>query len=80
MDSAGYEQMQERHLQRIKLLRLFDDDFFTCCFEGSIECTELLLHIILEKPDLQVEEVKVQHTIKNLQGRSVRLEIGRAHV
>lgn len=75
MDSAGYEQMQERHLQRIKLLRLFDDDFFTRCFEGSIECTELLLHIILEKPDLQVEEVKVQHTIKNLQGRSVRLDI-----
>lgn len=75
MDYAEYNQRREGYLQRIKLLRLFDDDFFTRCFDGSPECTELLLHIILEKPDLRVVEVKVQYTIKNLQGRSVRLDI-----
>jgi len=75
MDIAEYNQRREGYLQRIKQLRLFDDDFFTRCFEGSPECTELLLHIILEKPDLRVVEVKVQYTIKNLQGRSVRLDI-----
>ena len=75
MDYAEYNQRREGYLQRIKLLRLFDDDFFTRCFDGSPECTEFLLHIILEKPDLRVVEVKVQYTIKNLQGRSVRLDI-----
>jgi len=29
----------------------------------------------LEKPDLRVEEIKVQYTIKNLQGRSARLDV-----
>ena len=75
MGYAEYNQRRGGDLQRIKLLRLFDDDFFTRCFDGSPECTELLLHIILEKPDLRVVEVKVQYTIKNLQGRSVRLDI-----
>jgi len=75
MDIADYNQRREGYLRRIQQLRLFDDDFFTRCFEDSPECTELLLHIILEKPDLQVVEAKVQHTIKNLQGRSVRLDI-----
>lgn len=75
MDTKEYDRRYEEILQRIKRLRLFDDDFFTKCFEGSPECTELLLHIILEKPDLRVVEVKVQYTIKNLQARSVRLDI-----
>lgn len=75
MDNKEYNRRYEENLRRIKQLRLFDDDFFTKCFEGSLECTELLLHVILEKPDLRVAEVKVQYTIKNLQGRSVRLDI-----
>lgn len=72
------EQINKRHeeiLQRIRGFRLMDDDFMTKCFEDSPECTELVLHIVLNKPDLKVQEVKVQYTIKNLQGRSVRLDI-----
>lgn len=66
---------QEENLQRIRNFRLMDDDFMTKCFEDSPECTELVLHIVLDKPDLKVQEIKVQHVIKNLQGRSVRLDI-----
>lgn len=47
----------------------------TKCFENNIECTELVLHIVLDKPDLKVQKVRTQYTIKNLQGRSVRLDI-----
>lgn len=75
MDTREYDRRYEETIQRIKQLRLFDDDFFTKCFEGNSECTELLLHILLEKSDLRVVEAKVQYTIKNLQGRSVRLDI-----
>lgn len=74
-DTKEYNQRYEEYLRRIKQLRLFDDDFFTKCFKGSPECTELLLHVILEKPDLRVVEVRVQYTIKNLQGRSIRLDV-----
>lgn len=38
-------------------------------------CTELLLQIILKRADLKVLHVKGQQDIKNLQGRSVTLDI-----
>lgn len=72
---TAYNSRREKILQHIKRLRLLDDDFMTKCFEDSPACTELLLHLILSKPDLRVEEVRTQYTVKNLQGRSVRLDI-----
>lgn len=69
------EQRMQENLERIKNFRLLDDDFMTKCFENNIECTELLLGIILSKPDLKVHKVVTQYTMKNLQGRSVRLDI-----
>lgn len=44
-------------------------------FENDMECTEFLLHIIMDKPDLKVQQVRTQYAIKNLLGRSVRLDI-----
>ncbi len=74
-----YNQLQDKrhkeNLERIRNLRLFDDDFLVSCFKDSYECTELVLHIILEKPDLKVIDMQVQHTLKNLNGRSVILDI-----
>lgn len=75
MEYAEYKRKQEDYLRRIERFRLLDDDFFTKCFEEAPECTQLLLHVILDRADLQVEEVKVQYNIKNLQGRSVRLDV-----
>ena len=65
---------REKNLQRIKQFRLLDDDFMSKVFE-DIACIQLLLQIILNRNDLQVNEVRSQYTIKNLQGRSVRLDI-----
>ena len=47
----------------------------TKCFEDNIECTELVLRIIMDKADLKVKETRTQYVIKNLQGRSIRLDI-----
>lgn len=69
------EQKREEILQRIKGFRLLDDDFMTKCFEDDIECTELLLHIVMEKSDLIVKRTRTQYSVKNLQGRSVRLDV-----
>ncbi len=41
-------------LQRIREFRLRDDDCMTKCFESNIECTELLLHIVMDKLDLDL--------------------------
>lgn len=67
----------EKHakdMERIKSLRLIDDNFMTKVFEDK-ECVEVLLKAIIKKKDLKVNSVNVQYDIKNLQGRSVRLDI-----
>jgi len=75
MDRTKREKWYEKNKERLKRLRLIDDAFMSKCFEGSPECVELLLHIILEIPGLRVIELRVQYDVKNLQGRSVRLDI-----
>lgn len=62
-------------LAKIAQFRLFDDDFMSKVFEDDIEATEFLLRIILQRDDLEVTESKGQVSIKNLLGRSVRLDI-----
>mgnify|MGYP002626543328 CR=1 FL=1 len=63
------------YLSKIAQFRLFDDDFMSKVFEDDIEITEFLLKILLQRDDLTVTESKGQVSIKNLLGRSVRLDI-----
>ena len=69
-----FEKKHQEDLQRLRGFRLLDDDFMTKVFE-DIPCAELLLRIILNDEDIHVLEVHSQRGIKNLQGRSVRLDI-----
>lgn len=69
------EQQHQEDLQRIRGFRLIDDDFMNACFDNNIEATELILRIILNKPDLTVKSVKTQKVMKNLLGRDVWLDI-----
>lgn len=69
------EQKYQEMLQRIRGFRLLDDDFMTKCFEENIEATELVLGIVLNKPDIKVEKVQTQYSMKNIKGRSLRLDI-----
>lgn len=69
------EQKHEEMLQRIRGFRLLDDDFMTKCFEENIEATELVLRIVLDKPDIKVEKIQTQYSVKNIKGRSLRLDI-----
>ncbi len=65
---------KERNLKWIKRFCLMDDMFLSTVFQ-KIECTELLLHLILNRDDLTVEEVRTQRGMKNLWGREARLDI-----
>lgn len=69
-----FQQKHEKDLQYIRNFRLMDDDFMSKVFEDKL-CAEFLLKIILNRDDLTVQEVHGQHDLKNLQGRSVRLDI-----
>ena len=72
------EQIDQKHqedLQRLRGFRLLDDDFLTKCFEQDTASIELVLQIVLEKPDLKVLDVRTQVFVENLLNRSVRLDI-----
>ena len=70
-----YEKQHEEDLQRLRGFRLIDDDFMNACFDGDIEGAELLLRIILEKPDIRVNRVVTQKLMKNLLGHDIWLDI-----
>ena len=69
-----FEKKYQEDLQRLRGFRLLDDDFMTKVFE-DISCAELLLRIILNDEGIRVLEAHSQRGIKNLQGRSVKLDI-----
>lgn len=74
MDKNALRRQREEDLQRLRGFRLLDDDFMAKVFEDKA-CAELLLRIILQKNDLMVREVHGQLSLKNLQGRSARLDV-----
>lgn len=61
-------------LEIIRDFRLMDDTFMSKVFEDK-ECAALLLRVILGRDDLTVVRVVSQFELKNLQGRSARLDI-----
>lgn len=69
VDPFDLTKKQEADLQRIRQFRLIDDVFMNKVFEDK-SCVELLLQIILDRTDLHVENVNLQHGISNLQGRA----------
>ena len=73
-EELSFNKKYEKYLEHIRKLTLLDDAFMQKVFEDK-ECTELTLKIILERDDLNVLQVNVQYDIKNLQGRSIRLDI-----
>ena len=75
MEKNRDEERRKLLLSKIEKFRLFDDDFMSKVFEDDIEATEFLLRTILQRDDLKVTESKGQVPIKNLLGRSVRLDI-----
>ena len=68
-------ELTEKRQALLQSLRLMDNILLSKCFENNIECTELVLHIVLEKPDLQVTNVNTQVFMTNLLNRSVQLDI-----
>ena len=65
---------EELYNERIQRFCLMDDVFMTAFFNDNKPCMEYVLRIIMGKPGLVVKSVQVQKELKNLHGRSVRLD------
>lgn len=51
------------------------DDILMSVVLQNKECAELVLRIILDDPDLEVQEVHTQETISSLYGRAIRMDV-----
>ncbi len=69
------DRKRQENLEMLKKFCLMDDEFMTKCFEGDTVCIQLVLRIVLGKPDLIVTDVRTQVFVKNLMNRSVRLDV-----
>lgn len=62
-----------KYAEMMKQLNPIDDEFFKKMAEDVGFCEEVL-QVVLEDPELRVEQVITQDYVKNLQGRSVILD------
>ena len=69
------EARRARYREIVQSFTLMDDVFMTAVFQDSIPCVDLVLQIILNRPNLHATRVVTQHTLKNLHGHDVRLDI-----
>lgn len=73
-DLTRIEDRLALYREKMQEFCLMDDTFMSVVFSKT-ECAELLLRIILAREDLRVVNVKTQQEIRNMTGRSVRLDI-----
>ncbi|MCR5661320.1 MAG: PD-(D/E)XK nuclease family transposase, partial [bacterium] len=65
----------KENLRKIAKLNLFSDFFMTICFDKKPRFAEKVLSIILNMPKLKVVKTKTQHSVTNILGRTVRLDV-----
>lgn len=66
---------KQRMIARLQEFTLMDDDFMTRFFENDKDCTQFVLQTILDNKKLKVIDTEIQKVVKNLEGRSVRLDV-----
>lgn len=69
------EETRQRYIAEIQNMCLMDDIFFCRFFDENIECTQYVLRIIMDKPDLIVKSAKSQFNVENIHGRGIRLDV-----
>ena len=75
MEESVFNNIDPVMIERIKKLRLFDDELMTMVFSGDKKATELLIRILLNRNDLRVTKSMTQEQKHNLFGRSITLDI-----
>ena len=63
-----------KYAAEINRLVLFDDQFAMVVFDDK-KCIEKILQIILDQENININEYQLQKNLKNLQGRSIIMDI-----
>ena len=66
--------VKQEYWERIQNMRLMDDALMRAALNNNIEAGQLILRIILDKPDLTVIKIKTQVEFKNLYGHSIWMD------
>lgn len=69
------EQLREEKLAKIQEFRLMDDTFMSAFFNDRKDLVQFVLRIIMDDEQLVVNTSKTQKVLKNLQGRSITLDV-----
>ena len=69
------EQLKAELLDKIPEFRLMDDTYMSAFFNGRKDLIEFVLRIIMNDDKLTVTNDKTQKVLKNLQGRSITLDV-----
>lgn len=69
------EQLRSENLSKIADFKLMDDTYMTAFFSDRLELTQLVLRIIMKMDGLVVKSARTQTPFKNIQGRSVTLDV-----
>ncbi|MCC8097561.1 MAG: PD-(D/E)XK nuclease family transposase, partial [Eubacterium sp.] len=77
---SGKAHINEQDLERIKKLRIFDDEFLREVFDGehssdAVAAAELVLNILFDRDDIKIIKMAGQREIKGIEGHSVKLDI-----
>ena len=75
MQKTLFDNINPAVLERVKNLRLIDDELMTIVFSGDKKATEFLIRILLNRNDLTVTKSMTQIEKHNLFGRSVKLDV-----
>lgn len=74
MQTNPFSKYDPKVLKTVREFRLLDDNFMVKVFEDK-KCVEFILRIIMGVPSLVVQTNRVQDSVNNLQGKSVRYDI-----
>ncbi|MBR1382802.1 MAG: hypothetical protein IJ555_03185, partial [Ruminococcus sp.] len=69
------EQQRAEILAKIPDFRLMDDTYMSAFFNGRKDLIQFILRIIMNDEKLVVTNDKTQKVLKNLQGRSITLDV-----
>lgn len=69
------ELLREANLSKIPEFRLMDDTFMSAFFNERKDLVQFVLRIIMNDDTLVVNSSKTQKVLKNLQGRSITLDV-----
>lgn len=64
-----------RIIEKVMSLRLMDDDLMTKVFSDDLEATQFILRILMKNDSLKVLESHSQNDLRNIFGRSIKLDI-----